>query len=417
MGTYRLYHEKQEAGLCGVHCLNSLLQAPLFSEIDLATIARQLDAKERQLMAEAGTDTNDFLKYMAEDSGNVADDGNYSVQVLSEALKVFGVDVLPLGKQAPPPEVTAFICNLQEHWFSLRRLHGHWWDFNSLNSAPRWISDLALGVYLETLRQQGYSIFLIRGELPAPNAAATALSLGGRGRWLSVAAGGATQRSADSDLEAAIRASLGGGAKPAAKGKYSNHDVVDLTADDDEDALAAAIAASLAGSGGAPAATPPAQHQAVKRSAPEEDDPELAAALELSRQDSASASAPPAAKDAKPAAAAAKPASAPPSAPAPAPVVAAPAVVRREPPAEPPAGTAGAINVCVRMPDGSRWQRRFNGLDTLDDLHAATAQHSSATDFSLVSNGPPKRDLATLPQTTPLSQAGVANTLLIFEKR
>lgn len=32
-------------------------------------------------MMEMGTDTTDFLKYMAEDSGNVADSGDYSVQV------------------------------------------------------------------------------------------------------------------------------------------------------------------------------------------------------------------------------------------------------------------------------------------------------------------------------------------------
>ena len=37
-------------------------------------------------MATHGTDTNDFLKYMAEDSANVADDGFYSVQVLQKGI-------------------------------------------------------------------------------------------------------------------------------------------------------------------------------------------------------------------------------------------------------------------------------------------------------------------------------------------
>ena len=410
--THRLYHEKQEAGLCGVHCLNTLLQAPMFSEIDLATIARQLDSKEKQLMAEAGTDTNDFLKYMAEDSGNVADDGNYSVQVLSEALRVFGVEVLPLGRQAPPADITAFICNLAEHWFTLRRVYGHWWDFNSLNSAPRWISDLALDVTLETLRQQGYSIFMIRGNLPAPNPnASSSLSLGGRGRWLNVAAGSSVSRKADSDLEAAIKASLAGSSKPAAK--PSGRSVVDLSGDDD---LAAAIAASLA-----TPEKPSAGGSAPKRSAPipeEEDDPELAAALALSRQESAAMPVPPA-KDAKPTPASAPaPAPTPASAPAqPAPVAVAPSPpVFKEPPPEPGAG-AGVLNVGIRMPDGSRFQRRFNGSNTLTDLHVAVAHRISSNDFTLFSNGPPKRDLAGLPQNTPLSEAGVANSLLILEKR
>jgi hypothetical protein len=48
-----------------VHCLNSLLQGPFFSEIDLMTIAQQLDQREREVMAEAGVDTNEFVKFAA----------------------------------------------------------------------------------------------------------------------------------------------------------------------------------------------------------------------------------------------------------------------------------------------------------------------------------------------------------------
>jgi ataxin-3 len=33
-----LYHEKQVAALCGVHAINTLLQGPVFSEIDLAQV-------------------------------------------------------------------------------------------------------------------------------------------------------------------------------------------------------------------------------------------------------------------------------------------------------------------------------------------------------------------------------------------
>lgn len=53
-----------DAALCGVHCLNNLLQGRFFSEIDLAKIAHDLDDNERVLMAEMGTDTKDFLKFM-----------------------------------------------------------------------------------------------------------------------------------------------------------------------------------------------------------------------------------------------------------------------------------------------------------------------------------------------------------------
>lgn len=71
----------QEAALCGVHCVNSLLQGPFFNEWDLAKIAQDFDDLERSLMASNGTNTADFIKYAAEDSGNVARDGMFSIQV------------------------------------------------------------------------------------------------------------------------------------------------------------------------------------------------------------------------------------------------------------------------------------------------------------------------------------------------
>jgi len=47
--------------------------------VELANIALELDETERQLMAEAGIESKDYLKYMQQQSGNVADDGNYSI--------------------------------------------------------------------------------------------------------------------------------------------------------------------------------------------------------------------------------------------------------------------------------------------------------------------------------------------------
>lgn len=56
-------HVLKEAALCGVHCLNNLLQGPYFGATDLMEIALQLDAQERSLMAELGTETDDFQKF------------------------------------------------------------------------------------------------------------------------------------------------------------------------------------------------------------------------------------------------------------------------------------------------------------------------------------------------------------------
>ena len=40
-----LYHEVQESKLCAVHCVNTVLQGPFFSEFDLAALASDLDRK------------------------------------------------------------------------------------------------------------------------------------------------------------------------------------------------------------------------------------------------------------------------------------------------------------------------------------------------------------------------------------
>lgn len=55
---------------------------------------------------------------------------------------------------------------MQEHWFSLRKVNGQWWNFNSLLPAPQQLSQFYLSAYLATLRDQGYSIFVVHGSLP-----------------------------------------------------------------------------------------------------------------------------------------------------------------------------------------------------------------------------------------------------------
>lgn len=57
------------------------MQGPYFSEVELANFAQELDSLERQLLAEAGLDSVDFLQHVGGVSANVADDGMFSVQV------------------------------------------------------------------------------------------------------------------------------------------------------------------------------------------------------------------------------------------------------------------------------------------------------------------------------------------------
>ncbi|KAI3744529.1 hypothetical protein L1987_57612 [Smallanthus sonchifolius] len=67
-GTF--YHEVQESKLCVVHCVNTVLLGPFFSEFDLATLASDLDQREQQMMLE-GSATTGGDAFWPEESFNV----------------------------------------------------------------------------------------------------------------------------------------------------------------------------------------------------------------------------------------------------------------------------------------------------------------------------------------------------------
>ena len=310
-----LYHEKQVSLLCGVHALNTLLQGPYFTANDLRDIAAEFDLRERDLMKEAGVDSADFLRYMAEDSGNAAVDGNFSIQVLTKALDVWNVNCVPVTGTTHsealvnPTNELAFLCNLDQHWFTVRKtstasptVHaeaavcgdGGWWNFNSMLPAPQPIGTTYLSAFLAQLREERYSIFAVRGNLPdefgrfgeggehgrwvtvdeaaaanresdrvkaagrARNIASNMLAKLGAGGWGTiavpaavaerggVAGGGTANADEDAELQAAIAASLGGGGvRGGVGGGVPSRVTTDGGGLDDDAEMARAIAASL----------------------------------------------------------------------------------------------------------------------------------------------------------------------------
>ncbi|KIY96965.1 Ataxin-3 [Monoraphidium neglectum] len=182
-----LYHEKQViqaaglppalvAALCGVHCVNALLQGHYFSELDLAAIAQELDRLEAEVLGGEGLGEGEH--------GNLDDSGMFSSQVLSKALELWQLQIVPYKSQAIR-EQAGFDPVNEEHWYTLRRVEGAWWNLNSLLPAPEPLSDFYLAAYLDSLVDQGYSIFVVRGKLPAPQLPPEAgEAAGGAGRWL-----------------------------------------------------------------------------------------------------------------------------------------------------------------------------------------------------------------------------------------
>ncbi|KAJ8290376.1 hypothetical protein GJAV_G00012050 [Gymnothorax javanicus] len=167
-----IFHEKQEGSLCAQHCLNNLLQGEYFTPVELSSIAHQLDEEERMRMAEGGVTSVEYRTFLQQPSGNMDDSGFFSIQVISNALGVWGLELVLFNSpeyqslMIDPINEKAFICNYKEHWFTVRKLGQQWFNLNSLLTGPELISDTYLALFLAQLQQEGYSIFVIRGNLP-----------------------------------------------------------------------------------------------------------------------------------------------------------------------------------------------------------------------------------------------------------
>lgn len=163
---------QQEGSLCAQHCLNSLLQGSYFTAVDLSTLAQKLDEEERQRMAECGEESEEYRTFLQQPSGNMDDSGYFSVQVISAALQVWGLELVPYSStderinMSDPSKMKAFICNYKDHWFTIRKIGSQWFNLNSLLNKPQLISDTYLSLFLAQLKNDGYSIFVVFGDLP-----------------------------------------------------------------------------------------------------------------------------------------------------------------------------------------------------------------------------------------------------------
>lgn len=144
----------------------------MFDESSLFEIARQLDEEEKKIL-----EAQSIPLSAMEGTNNIADDGNYNIQVLEQAIQGIGTyELLNLDK--PGVRTTdlgndnqAFLCNSADHWFAIRKVHGIWFNLNSTNTepGPQIVSDFYLDVFLDAVKGANYTIYTVRGDnLPQP---------------------------------------------------------------------------------------------------------------------------------------------------------------------------------------------------------------------------------------------------------
>ena len=63
MSEVYIFHETQDAMLCGQHCLNNLVQQSIFNPVNLSAIANELDQAERSLIHGSSASTESGINY------------------------------------------------------------------------------------------------------------------------------------------------------------------------------------------------------------------------------------------------------------------------------------------------------------------------------------------------------------------
>eukprot|EP01080_Neovahlkampfia_damariscottae_P011168 gene11168-3989_t len=169
-----IYHERQQEALCAVHCINNLLQGDFSNAGDLAQIAQQLDDAEEAMFSEHGKNSSDYKNYLKRGKTNVSESGDFSIQVVTEYLKIYGIELTWLHDGNPesknvfekPTLKKGYICNLNSHWLCLREFNSTWFKLDSTQKNPEYVSPTYLSMYLNQLKYEGYSVFSVEGKLP-----------------------------------------------------------------------------------------------------------------------------------------------------------------------------------------------------------------------------------------------------------
>eukprot|EP00397_Hematodinium_sp_SG-2012_P006055 GEMP01006081.1.p1 GENE.GEMP01006081.1~~GEMP01006081.1.p1 ORF type:complete len:908 (+),score=208.30 GEMP01006081.1:1077-3800(+) len=161
-----VYHEKQQNRLCGKHCLNNLLQSPIFDHPMMHQIAQSIDNIEARLLFE------DEKESPTEISEHHSTEGDFSIEVLFAALRRLNVDLVP-GRHPDAANVIvdgkfrAIVVQSNDHWFAIRKIFGSWLNLDSLLAKPHLISNNRMFRWLND-PPHSTNVFLVIGELPTP---------------------------------------------------------------------------------------------------------------------------------------------------------------------------------------------------------------------------------------------------------
>lgn len=129
---------------------------------------------------------DDYQKISSQPSQNMDDTGYFSVQVISKSLSLWSMELININStdristetREQPTKARAFILNMENHWYCIRRFTCHptlrhpsnepfaFFNLDSLLSRPEYMSSTFLTEYLKQMQNDGYSVFVVTGEFP-----------------------------------------------------------------------------------------------------------------------------------------------------------------------------------------------------------------------------------------------------------
>ncbi|KAK1265260.1 hypothetical protein QJS04_geneDACA011418 [Acorus gramineus] len=151
-----LYHEAHQSKLRVVHCINAVLQGPVFSDPDLIDLASSFSKTDPTLPS--FDDDIDF-------SHIISLGGPFSLKVLKAALEVWGLQIVPME---PALDLeNAFVCHSLGQWVCVRRVGGEWYSFDGAHDVPKRLPGIGLAAHLNDLLNDSWTIYAVRGDLPS----------------------------------------------------------------------------------------------------------------------------------------------------------------------------------------------------------------------------------------------------------
>lgn len=111
--------------------------------------------------------SREMIALLAQSNQHVDNSGNFSIEVLRSAVNFppHSLNLVSMAASDPAAsgDITSysgFIIHQSQHWFAVRKIHGYWWNLDSLLDYPQHISEFYLAAFINQQLYDGNLVFV-----------------------------------------------------------------------------------------------------------------------------------------------------------------------------------------------------------------------------------------------------------------